>query len=403
MLPPQLNAGHFASYPPLAAAVAVRHLELLRRLPLSFVPLLLQEVIEYDWKFPAERQEVDAQFVFLGGLSRERFAATLAAFGRLTLSPDLERLDWPRTPGAFSERLSAHLWATGQIAAFRAAATDLLDAVRAALPPPPPAIPRVGIAVVGQGVAERRTPLFRKLRPRGISFTNVDPRDGLRTVLEWVAARATRHPASFAHWYVDGGEPAGRVPPGVTVLGYQPLTPVRDAVVARMRGMIGAGVGTEAQRSELMRLTPRDVGLLDSSATAVLDHFSVSVLSEGSGAQFFSTTFVQWAAREVLRRAQPVTLVARFAPRLTERSMADALTGTPDREPLDPAGALVDADMGAYYTWLNQMRLPGADRAAFLAWFEGQTQAVLIAPSVAAGATSDERVDLTRLLERATA
>ena len=32
----------------------------------------------------------------------------------------------------------------------------------------------------------------------------------------------------------------------------------------------------------------------------------------GFGTQVFATTFVQWAAREALRRAQPVTLLARF-------------------------------------------------------------------------------------------
>jgi hypothetical protein len=125
------------------------------------------------------------------------------------------------------------------------------------------------------------------------------------------------------------------------------------------------------------------------------------VLSEGSGAQFFSTTFVQWTAREVLRRAQPVTLFARFAPRISEQAMNDALRGAPTRDALDPHGALVDADIGAYYTWLNQARLPGANSAAFLAWFEDHSEAVLIAPSAAPGATSDERVDVQQLLDRA--
>lgn len=152
-----------------------------------------------------------------------------------------------------------------------------------------------------------------------------------------------------------------------------------------------------------MRLRPQDVGLTDAAANAVLTHFTVSVLSEGSGAQFFSTTFVQWAAREVLRRAQPVTLFARFAPRITERSMNDALTGTPTSEALDPQGALVDADMGAYYTWLNQMRLSGANTAAFLAWFENHSEAVLISPSAEPGMQSDVRVDLKQLLEKAIA
>jgi len=51
---------------------------------------------------------------------------------------------------------------------------------------------------------------------------------------------------------------------------------------------------------------------------AVLNRFQLSVLTEGSGTQIYSTTFVQWAARELLRRAQPLTLLARFAPRLRE-------------------------------------------------------------------------------------
>jgi hypothetical protein len=97
-----------------------------------------------------------------------------------------------------------------------------------------------------------------------------------------------------------------------------------------------------------MQLTPEDLGLKGHGRERVLNHFKVTLLADGSGVQFFSTTFVQWAAREVLRRAQPVTLVARFAPRLTERSMNAALMGLPASAVLDPDGALVDADMGAY-------------------------------------------------------
>src|SRR5437588_10592409 len=35
-------------------------------------------------------------------------------------------------------------------------------------------------------------------------------------------------------------------------------------------------------------------------------------------------------------------------------------------EELDPAGSLIDADMGAYYTWLNQQRL---ERSRLPFWF----------------------------------
>jgi hypothetical protein len=128
-------------------------------------------------------------------------------------------------------------------------------------------------------------------------------------------------------------------------------------------------------------------------------HFKVAVLSEGSGVQFFSTTFVQWAAREILRRAQPLTLLARFAPRLTERAMNGAMIGERTPAVLDAEGALIDADMGAYYTWLNQMRLPDADRSSFLVWFENHTEALAISPSIARGVESDRAVDMNGLLD----
>ncbi len=147
-----------------------------------------------------------------------------------------------------------------------------------------------------------------------------------------------------------------------------------------------------------MQMRPEDLGLKGEGDERVLNYFKVTLLSEGSGVQFFSTTFVQWAAREVLRRAQPVTLLARFAPRVTERSMNAALIGSRTPSALDAEGALVDADMGAYYTWLNQMRLTGADRSSFLIWFEDHAEALVVAPSVATGVESTQAIDVNQLL-----
>ena len=56
---------------------------------------------------------------------------------------------------------------------------------------------------------------------------------------------------------------------------------------------------------------------------------------------------------------------------------------------LDPQGSLIDADMGAYYTWLNQQRLTGAAQATFLAWFENGTEAIAIGPNFPPASRSD--------------
>ena len=156
------------------------------------------------------------------------------------------------------------------------------------------------MVVVGQGIGENTRRLFGKLRPRGMYYSNVSPQDGLRTLMERAGARARSHPAPFAHWYIDGGVPATPAPAGTELLAYSQLEPIRTAVVSKLRGMIAAGAGTEAKRSALMRLSPEDVGLKGEGQERVRNHFRVTVLSEGSGVQFFSTTFVQWAAREVL-------------------------------------------------------------------------------------------------------
>jgi hypothetical protein len=403
MQPAQLTPEHFVTYPPLARQVAIRGLEVLRQLPLSFVPLLLSEVIAYDSKFPAERHEVDAQFTFMSSLPAQQRKEVMAGFERLVLSRALEEVDWVRNPSQFSELLSAHLWTTHQVADFRTAAVEFLNAVRAAIPPPKPIIPRLSIVVLGQGVTKNSYPLFRKLRPRGTYFTQVNPTNGLRILMRRIAERAERHPMSFAHWYIDGGTPASPPPVGIEVLAYRQLDLVRDSVVAKLRSLILAGAGTEARRSALMQLGPEDVGLKGEGRERILNHFKVTVMSEGSGVQFFSTTFVQWAAREVLRRAQPVTLLARFAPRMTERSMNVALTEARMQQDLDAQGALVDADMGAYYTWLNQMRLTGADESSFVVWFEDHADALVISPSAARGVESSDPIEMDQLLDRALA
>src|SRR5918999_6500547 len=339
MVPANLTSEHFTSYPPLARQVATNNLDILRELPLSFLPLLLAELIEYDVKFPAERAEVDAQLAFMRARSAQSRRETMARFDRLRLSRELEDVDWVRNPASFSERLSAHLWTTAQIAEFRTAAVAFLDAVRGAIPPAGPIVPRFVAVIIGQGVEKNTYPLFRKLRSEGTYFTRVKPDHGIRSIIRRAESRARTHPIPFAHWYIDGGVPVSPRPAGLEVLAYAELDALRDAVVTRLRNLIAAGAGTEARRSALMKLTPADLGLSGGGADAVFNHFKVTVLSEGSGVQFFSTTFVQWAAREALRRAQPLTLIARFAARLTERTMNLAQMHGREQEDLDSAGA----------------------------------------------------------------
>ena len=124
MVPSELKPEQFSAYPPQARGFATENVALLRRLPLAFLPLLLREVIAYDYKFPVERKELDRQFALLQGQKPEIFQEWMRPFAALKLSPELESLDWVNAPSQFSEQLTAHLWATNQIDGFRKAAKD---------------------------------------------------------------------------------------------------------------------------------------------------------------------------------------------------------------------------------------------------------------------------------------
>jgi hypothetical protein len=397
MLSSELQSEQFIGYPPEARKLAYEYIDAFRRLPLSFLPSLLREVIEYDFKFPAERKALEKELANLQSLSPEQSKEWFQAFADIHLSDSLEKFDWVNSPAQFVEQLSAYLWTTHQLDAFRKAAIAYAERLHAAAPPEPPPVPRLGISVIGQGVAEYNEPLFRKLRPHGQYFSSVKPQNGLAQLLDLVAARAKAHPAPYGHWYVDGGDAAPH-DTALTCVSYGALETARAILLGNMRNEINRpGMGPEVLRTLLAQMRPADLGL-GKAEDPVLGRFEVKLLTEGSGTQIFSTSFTQWAGREALRRAQPLTLLVRFAPRQRQKPMNELLSANQGRRELDYQGSLVDGDMGAYYNWLNQQRLPGAEQSSFLAWFEGHGAALAIGPSMPRGSESTKPVELRELL-----
>ncbi|MFN7927672.1 MAG: hypothetical protein U0Y68_06955 [Blastocatellia bacterium] len=399
-MPFQVQVNHFKDYPPEAKRVATGHYELLRKLPAAFTPLLLQQIQTYDWRFPAERRDIDRQLTFLKSLAEAERQRLFSGFAQLKLPVRLLDVKWAASPVEFSEQLSHHLWTTGQIDAFHEASANYLKAVLAALPNQPPAVPRLGIAVIGKGVERNSYPLFRKFRPHGTRFTNVNPANGLKTLLAHVANRAAAHPSSFDHWYIDGGQAEPVSHPSLASISYRGLEQHRLALLRKTSSAIQSGIaGPKELLSLLHGLRPEEIGFDTTSRnSAVLSHFATNLLTSGSGTQIFSTSFVQWATRELWRRAQPLTMLARFAPRQRLRPMNELLVGNEQTVELDAPGSLIDADMGAYYMWLEQQRLPGAEQSSFLIWFEDHAEAFVVSPPLPRNTESNARVDMRWLL-----
>ena len=398
MKPADLKPENFARYQPVARQTAVDHLPTLQQLPGSFLPFLLKEIIALDWKFPAEREELLQQLNYLQSLPADQRDREMQAFAQLRLTPELEAFDWVNMPGQFLEKFSAQLWATSQMDVFRQASERYMQAFRAAHPSQDPPIPRLAVVLIGRGVADNTYPLFRKLRRQGTYFKRVNTSLGLDHIVELLSARAASQPAPYAHWFVDGNRTAFDNPQ-VAFISYEALSPIRASLTAKIRQAFESRMSPETLRTMLAQTAPEDLGIRSKSGDAALDRFKVALFTEGSGTQIYSTTFVQWTAHEALRRAKPLTLVARFTPRQREAPMSELLNGT-FKNATDPAGSLVDADMGAWYTWIGLQRLPGSDRSGFLACFEDHNEAVAVGPAFEKGNQNDTPIQLTELLKR---
>lgn len=404
MTPAQLSAESFKGYSPKAREMAIGALPLLQQLPAAFTPFLLKEMITSEEKFPAELRELEAQLAYLKAMTSAQLMKEMQPFASLSLSAKLESFDWVNEPAQFLEMLSAHLWATRQMDGFRAASENYISRFHATLAPIPLPVPRAGIVVIGAGVSQDTTyRLFVKIQREGTFYGNLSPDNGLAHIHSALADRAQKYPLPYGHWCVDGGEAASLE--GFSTVSYAQLAPVRAALAKRMlKAYEAEHFDPEMLRTNLARTTYQSLGI-QASGDRPLDHFALTLLTEGSGTQIYSTTFVQWAAREALRRAQPVTLYAHYTPRQRARSMDELLDGAKSATApeTDPMGSLIDGDMGAYYTWLNQQRLPGADNSRFLVWFENHRQAVVIGPGEKRGTSSLAPIDMETLVRKALA
>ncbi|HEY3706771.1 MAG TPA: hypothetical protein VGL22_17035, partial [Terracidiphilus sp.] len=393
MLPVDLKPESFAAWPHEARALITSQLDGVRPLPLAFVPSLLRQLIDYDYSFPAERAVLERELRALATLTPAQRDQWFSAFTAISTPTPLQESDWINQPAQFVEQQAAWLWSTHQLDAFRKAAVDYGDKLAKQTQPPPPPLQRLGIAVIGKGVTQCDAPLFRNLRKQGTWFTQVSFDGALQSLLATVEQRALAHPLPFAHWYVDGG-PSLPHPPGITSVSYDALAPLRGTLLKKMQSDIARpGMGPEELRTRLARITPADLDM-GNAADPVLSRFQIRLFTEGSGTQIYSTTFAQWTAREILRRAQALTLLVRYAPRQRQRPMNELIAGKQSEAETDPTGSLLDGDMGAWYQWIDQQRLPGSGQAAFLAWFEGHNQAVAIGPAMPHAAESHSPLDM---------
>lgn len=394
MKPGDLQPSSFAPYPESSRALAIRHLALLRAMPLALLPSYLVQLREFPALFPREQSRLIRQLDAL-----QTNPELMRAFEEIHLPTTMEHDDWLHHPAQFVATLSEALWQSGDINRYHRAAEQLF----AALPAPehpPTTTPPLLLAAIGQGSTPGSYPLFTRLRSVGLYARKVDEARLSETLLRVLAQRAAANPAGYIHWYVDGGEPWPT--PATTAVQrftYPSLASVTDAVLREMDRAVREGTGPELLADRLRGMHPEALGLPAVTTDPRMQRFFVSLLTQGSGTQLYSTSFVQAAAVELVRRTEPQTILLRFAPRRKLASLNDMLEQRGQSTTLDPDGALIDADMAVYYAYLALKSQPGGEHAQLAVFAEGHGEAFLAGPGVTHSGESSTPLSVAGVLD----
>ena len=190
------------------------------------------------------------------------------------------------------------------------------------------------------------------------------------------------------HELCDGTAGAGPL----TGLSYDRLRQYRDDLTRALYSKIQSGVESPqafAAYARSLKIAPGPGAMLHTAD--VLQSFVRDVLLTGNGTLFVNNTFVEWAAVQALRRAQPRILVTRFGVRDKLKPFSSLLLFSQprasDQIPLleDPVGSFVDAEQLSYYVWLNAEKSPAyRNRTLYLFLAEGVDEMLAIRSDVPA-------------------
>jgi len=361
---------------------------LLKRLPPTFLPFTRQQLRDWNYLFPYERQSVMRLFLFLASLSQAESTALFREV--LQLEEKMGVRNWQ-----FSTEeqtiLNASLLARSpyyqdwrkavqkvfNAAEEHAARADLAKASRH----------RFILLIIPQKLPLDSTTVWRRWQSVGrvVKLDGTEagggqgsaqvllatPRGGPRTGLLDIVARRPGSTVADC-WILDAGhelvepvlanepiEPGGHP---ATLLSYERLAGFREQFSHEINAMqkdlsAADAVYDRLRKVDVMPWCPAEV-----AGVPVIREYLRSLYLSGNGALIFGNSFVEWGASEALRRARPDFLVARFGVRSKPKAFTSvAVFENPDQINPQPAvddlqGSALDAQELALYVWLAASR-----------------------------------------------
>jgi hypothetical protein len=388
-----------------------------KRLPLTFLPFVNQQLGQWDYLFPNERRSVERLLLYVNSLSpaesaelfrdvvqleekmgvrRWQFSTseqTIQNSSQLAESPYFQ--DWRRAVQAIFDAADAHALKISSGARAPSNRLVLLDI------PLPLSLDSASAWRRWDGIGKplkidltvhqnSQSP-FEFLLAGG-SGASPAPSSGLLEV-----ARSRAESSAGDVWVVDAGRtledsilaqaPTLTTPASPIVLNYGRLDPLRQSFSHEMNTMRKDLADADAVFDHLRKVDVAAKCPPEVAVDGAIREFVRSLYLSGNGAVIFSNSFVQWASSEAFRRARPSFLAARFGVRAKPKPFTGvAVFDDPDQvNPLpavdDLPASAVDAQMLALYVWLSAGRFDEYSKSTLCVCLaESLSEAYIVAP-----------------------
>lgn len=370
-----------------AAALAREHEDLFARLPATVHAFIMVELRRWRDLFAAEQRYQRTLLACLTDMPASELREAGAPVAAVERRAGIGRMTGS-DPGRFQDESQARLRKTRLVSEWRTAIDRFFQRITPALDERlyPSTSPRRlivqlyagDIAVGGDGAWSRfkesgiRVPLDVQASRESASFLSglfgESDASGRPAFAAGLPAGPDTDPPDA--WLIEAqhvlhdrfarGSAGSASGPWFTGLSYERLLPYRDELMRALYQKIQSGVESPqafAAYARSLRIAPPDGAL--TPAADVLRTFVRDVLLTGNGTLFVNNTFVEWAAVQALRRAQPRLLLIRYGVRDRLKPFSSLLLFSQPREsdriPLieDPVGSFIDVEQLSYYVWLN--------------------------------------------------
>ncbi len=358
---------------------------LLKRLPITFLPFVNQQLAQWSTLFPNEQRSTERLLLYVADLSEEQARATFAHVVALEEKMEVRTWDFSTTEQTI---LNASLLARSPyFQEWRQAVQQVFDAADAHAQAGASAERggnRLVVMSFPQQLPVESARAWRRWNNAG-RVVRLDPgvngpagdvmeqllrgADGAPGLLATVSGRAGAVKAdawvmgagrSLVDGLVDHADSSGG--PNAILLSNVRLDMCREKFSHEMNTMRKDIADADAVYDQLRKVNVEPWCPSEVAGDTVVREFVRSLYLSGNGALIYGNSFVQWASSEGLRRARPRLLAAEFGARAKPKPFTGvAVFDDPDKvNPLpsveDLPGSAMDAEMLALYVWLAAMR-----------------------------------------------